>query len=301
MARVLLAHPLLLAERPDEQAAASPYFPLGVLYLAAWARDRGHEVRIYDGTFEADRSSFAATVEAFDPDVVGLSCLLPLRDAALDFAAVAAEAGAFVVAGGPDATADPARYLAGGVDAVVRHEGERTLAAILDTADALGPAPLTPAALTEVAGLALLIDGAVVDTGRRAPIDDLDTLPEPARDLIDMGRYLAAWEAAAGYRSLTVSVSRGCARPGCVHCADAIHGEDYRQRSPSAVVAELVALRDEYTVDRLRLVDDVDAMDRSWFDELAAEADRAELDIRFEALSDLTRTDLPLLDVQDTL
>lgn len=298
MARVLLAHPLLLAERPEEQAAASPYFPLGVLYLAAWVRDRGHEVRVYDGTFEPDRTSFARLLADFGPDVVGLSCLLPIRKAALDFASIAAEAGAFVVAGGPDATAEPALYLAGAVDAVVRHEGEQTFAAVLDAAE---DAPLDTAALIEVTGLALLVDGAMVETGRRPPLDDLDRLPEPARDLIDMDRYLDAWEAAAGYRSLTVSVSRGCARPGCPHCTDAVHGTGYRERSPGDVVAELAALSDRYVVDRLRLVDDVDAMDRAWFDELAAEAARAGLDVRFEALSDLTRTDLPLLDVQDTL
>ncbi|MEM9131705.1 MAG: cobalamin-dependent protein [Actinomycetota bacterium] len=298
MARVLLAHPLLLAERPEEQAAASPYFPLGVLYLAAWVRDRGHDVRVYDGTFEPDRSSFVDALADFEPDVVGLSCLLPIRDAALDFATVAAGAGAFVVAGGPDATAEPTRYLAGDVDAVVRHEGEQTFAAVLDAADR---GRLTSEGLTRVTGLALLIDGDLVETGRREPIANLDTLPEPARDLIDMNRYLDAWETTAGYRSLTVSVSRGCARPGCPHCADSVHGTGYRERTPADVVAELVSLRDEYTVDRLRLVDDVDAMNRSWFDELAAEAERADLDLRFEALSDLTRTDLPLLDVQDTL
>lgn len=298
MARVLLAHPLLLAESPEEQASASPYFPLGVLYLAAYVRSQGHEVTVYDGTFETDRSSFDRALAAARPAVVGISCVLPTRATALDFARRAAATSAFVVAGGPDATADPAVYLAGDFDAVVRHEGEQTFTALMDLADG---GRLLPHHLANVPGLALLRNGSLLDTGLRPPIDDLDGLPEPARDLIDMHRYLDAWETEAGYRSLTVSVSRGCARPGCVHCADAVHGDDFRHRSPGDVVAELALIAETYSVDRLRLVDDVDAMDRQWFETWAAEAELAGLAISFEALSDLERTDLPLLDVRDSL
>lgn len=298
MARVLLAHPLFLVEHPDERASASPYFPLGVLYLAAYARERGHEVRIFDGTFEADRSSFDQALDDLRPDVVGVSCVLPLRPAAIDLARRARDRGAFVVAGGPDATAEPMLYLQGRFDAVVRHEGEQTLAAILDLADADG---LTPSHLAIEPGLALYVDGRVICTGRRAPIENLDRLPEPARDLIDMDRYLDAWEADAGYRSLTVSVTRGCGRSGCNHCADAVHGDGFRQRSPSDVVAELARIQETFAVDRLRLVDDVDAMDREWFEAWSSEAERAGVALGFEALSDLERTDLPLLDVRDSL
>ncbi|MEL7157458.1 MAG: cobalamin-dependent protein [Actinomycetota bacterium] len=298
MARVLLAHPLLLAESPQEQASASPYFPLGVLYLAAHARRQGHEVSIYDGTFEADRSSFDRALSEARPDVVGISCVLPTRQAALDLARRARQTGAFVVAGGPDATAEPECYLRGGFDAVVRHEGEQTLTAVLDLADR---GHLAAQHLATEPGLALWDGDGVIDTGRRPPIADLDALPEPARDLIDMNRYLDAWEAEAGYRSLTVSVSRGCARPECRHCGDAVHGDDFRQRSPADVVAELVRIQEEFAVDRLRLVDDVDAMERQWFEAWSAEAERAGVPIAFEALSDLERTDLPLLDVRDSL
>ncbi|MEM8924791.1 MAG: cobalamin-dependent protein [Actinomycetota bacterium] len=298
MARLLLVHPLLLAESPAEQASASPYFPLGLLSLAAYVRERGHDVHIYDGTFQPDRSTFDTALAAVDPDVVGVSGVLPTREAALDFAARSAAAGVPVIAGGPDPTAEPTAYLCGAVDVVVHHEGEQTITALLDRFD---QGELSAEHLRDEPGLAFLDpDGALVHTPTRPPIEDLDALPDPARDLIDMERYLDAWEAEAGYRSMTVSVSRGCAR-GCKWCAAGVHGDGYRERTPADVAAEVKRLTETYRIDRLRFVDDVDAMDRPWFDEWAAAAEANGAAVAFEALNDLERTDLPLLDVRDSL
>ena len=63
----------------------------------------------------------------------------------------------------------------------------------------------------------------------------------------------------------------------------------------------MAALAATYDIDRFRLVDDVDAIDRTWFEEWAAELEAAGASIGFEALNDLERTDVPLLDVRDSL
>ena len=64
MATVLLAHPLFLAEDEAERASASSYFPLGILYLASYVRERGHTVAVFDGTFAADRTAFDEALQA---------------------------------------------------------------------------------------------------------------------------------------------------------------------------------------------------------------------------------------------
>ena len=134
----------------------------------------------------------------------------------------------------------------------------------------------------------------------RPPIEDLDSLPLPARDLIDMDRYLSTWEETSGYASMTISVSRGCPY-GCDWCRDSVHGTGFRQRSPESVAAEVRALQEAYPIDRLRVVDDVDGLDRAWIEDWAAEAERIDAAVPFEALNDLARRDLPLLDVRDSL
>ena len=298
MAKILFVHPLFLSKSPAEQASASPYFPLGLLYLAAYVREAGHEVALFDGTFVADESAFADALAEECPDVVGISAVLPTRSAAILLAQMASASGAVVIMGGPDATTDPSAYLdEPAVDIVVHHEGEQTITCLLDRVDA---GDLTMASITNELGIALRHDGAVVINQPRPPIENLDELPMPARDLIDMNRYLETWQEASGYSSITISTSRGCPY-NCDWCRDSVHGREFRQRSPESVAAEVLALKATFAVDRLRLVDDVDGIDRSWFEAWAAAAEKVDGVIPFEALNELSRGDLPMLDVRDSL
>ena len=279
-------------------ASASPYFPLGLLYLAAYVRDRGHDVAIFDGTFEENESAFARALVSEDPDVVGISAVLPTRSIALDLAAMAADRNVVVVAGGPDATSDPWAYLSNRpVEIVVHHEGEQTIARLLDLVD-MGA--LSVRGIEHEPGVAFATSGELVVNEPRPPIENLDLLPLPARDLIDMDRYTDMWRETKGYSSITISTSRGCPF-GCEWCRDSVHGTGFRQRSPASVAAEVKHLRDCFDVDRLRMVDDVDAIDRSWFDSWHDEAEALGAVVPFGALDDLARQDIPMLDVRDSL
>ena len=294
MARLLLAHPLFLTKSPDEQRAASPYFPLGLLYLAAYARDSGHDVAVFDGTFEEDESAFDRALTEHEPDLVGLAALQPTRSVALTLAEMAKARGIVTVLGGPDPTRDPAVYAAHpAVDLVVHHEGEQTLVALLDVLDAGGS---LPAGAIDEPGVAIEVGASVIVNAPRPPIEDLDALPLPARDLIDMDRYLQTWEDQNGYGSVTIATTRGCPY-GCSWCADAVHGDGFRQRSPENVAAEVAAIKEQFDPRRLRLVDDVDGIERDWFD---AWVD-AGADVPFEPLNNIARRDLPLLEMADPL
>lgn len=298
MARLLLVNPLVLAEQPEEREAASPYFPLGLLYLAAYAREAGHHVAVFDGTFVPDRSAFLTALDAERPDVVGISAVQPTRNATFYFAAAAAARGLPVLVGGPDPTAEPERYLSSpDVSVVVHHEGEQTIAALLDRWDA---GEFEPDALASEPGVAVRTGDGVVVTEARAPIEDLDALPHPARDLIDLERYLDAWDEASGYRSVTIATSRGCPRD-CQWCREGVHGAGFRQRSPASVAAEVADIAERHAVGRIRLVDDVDGLDRTWLEAWADALTEVGSPVPYEALYDLERTDLPLLEVQDTL
>ena len=136
MAKIMLVNPLFLSRSPEERALKSPYFPLGLLYLAAYLRERNHEVALFDGTFEADESAFERALSAQKPDLVGITALLPIRESVLGLAQVAHDAGVPVIVGGPDPTREPKAYLSNTqVDIVVHHEGEETLLALLDHLD----------------------------------------------------------------------------------------------------------------------------------------------------------------------
>ena len=69
---------------------------------------------------------------------------------------------------------------------------------------------------------------------------DLDSLPMPAWDLVDMGAYRKRWLKSSGYFSLNVSTTRGCPFH-CNWCAKPIYGNGYHAHSPQRVVQELKA------------------------------------------------------------
>jgi radical SAM superfamily enzyme YgiQ (UPF0313 family) len=298
MAKILFCNPLFLSQSPDEQAVSSPYFPLGLLYLAGYVREHGHDVAIFDGTFASGPADFGDALQAEAPDIVGISALQPTRGMALQLAQMARQWGAIVILGGPDPTRSPADYLADPhVDVVVHHEGEQTITALLDLFD---EGNLTLAALEDEQGVAYRKAGQPLVNPPRPPIENLDTLPLPARDLINMERYLDLWEEVNGYSSLTVSTARGCPY-GCEWCADSVHGNNFRQRSPESVAAEVKQLKETYQIDRLRVVDDVDGLSQEWLASWADTAKSLDAVIPFEALNELKRLDIPMLDVRDSL
>ncbi len=296
---ILLANPMFLSHNQAERELMTPYFPLGLLYLASYLRERSFSVEIFDGTFAEREEAFTEALEQHGPRVVGLTALQPTRDAALELARAAHDFGATVILGGPDPTRYPETYLSNpSVDIVVHHEGEETLADTLvflcregDSISDLGGIP----------GLAFRdASGKVVINPPRSYITDLDSLPLPARDLIDVDKYLEVWRDEHGYASLSISVARGCPY-GCDWCQDAVHGPQLRLRSPESVAAEMRGLKETFRIDRLRVVDDVDGLSREWLEQWAEAAETQDAVIPFEALNDLERKDIPMLDVRDTL
>jgi len=291
---ILLVNPVFLSQNKAESELMNPYFPLGLLYLAAFIRERGFSVEIFDGTFSAGPEAFNAVLEEYQPQIVGITAVKPNRQMALKLASLAHAQGAKVILGGPDPTSTPEIYLAAPeVDLVVHHEGELTIIELLQKIKQNED-------YGQLEGIAFEENGEITINPRREFILNLDELPLPARDMIDMHNYLDVWREHNGYASMTLSVARGCPF-GCQWCQDAVHGADLRQRSPESVVTEVKALMQHYQIDRLRLVDDVDGIDQDWLEAWAQIAEAEGALIPFEALSEVQRQDIPMLDVRDPL
>lgn len=296
---ILLVNPVFLKQNAAESELMSPYFPLGLLYLAAYLRERNFQVDIFDGTFQEGPEDFHRTLRELKPKTVGFSVVQPNREMALALAKKAKESGATVIFGGPDPTLYPHKYLSEeDIDFVVHHEGELTISELLEYL--LRPSS-NGYSLSQVEGIGFRSTaGEVVITPRRSYVLNLDDLPQPARDMVDVDQYLQVWREQNGYASLTISISRGCPY-GCEWCQESVHGTELRQRSPQSVVAEVKALMQRYDIDRLRLVDDVDGIKRVWLEEWARCAEDEEAVLPYEALYDVQRKDIPMLDIRDSL
>ncbi len=284
--RVVLVDPYQARSDPMERKFIELYPSLGLLTLGAYLRAQGVEVAMVDLTFARDLGPLDRSLRQNRPHLVGVHTKTLTFERSIDIAARARAHGAFVVAGGPDAATRPEAYLSAGFDAVVPGEGEVTLHELV-LAIATGRIP------DHLPGLVTLRHGAAHRGPARPFLRDLDLLPLPAWDLVDMDRYLGDWQRRTGERRAAVLTSRGCPFD-CSWCSKPTFGRTFRQQSPTRVVEELIALKERYRVDYVRFCDDVFGISRPWIDELIERMRVAELGIQFECLArvDLLKPDL---------
>ncbi|HEU0013883.1 MAG TPA: radical SAM protein [Longimicrobium sp.] len=263
-----------------------PYPPLATLLMAAQLRERGHEVALFDAMLSPGPEAFVEALERTNPDMVCIQednfnfltkmCTLRMHEAAIEMIDAARARGCRVAVNGSDATDRPALYLAAGADAVVLGDDEYAFA---DLAEAWRADP--DAALDGIPGLALPgPGGSVRKTAARGAAHELDTLPFPAWDLVDVEAYRRAWTDAHGYFSWNMATSRGCPY-GCNWCAKPIFGRRYTQRSAANVAEEMRRLKDHVAPDHIWFADDIFGLTAEWIREFADEVTRRDARTRF--------------------
>ena len=203
-----------------------------------------------------------------------------------------------IVFGGPDVTHNLADYLHHGADLLVLGEGEQTMLEIALTLEPRFSPEHGMQEFAHIPGLAYLqADGLVIKTAAREKIRDLDTLPFPARQKIDLQLYLDAWKKAHGHNAVSLSTQRGCPYT-CRWCSTAVYGQSYRRRSPENVVDEIVWLQENYDFDLIWFVDDVFTVSHKWIREFHEALQKRAVKVRFETI---TRADRLTVEVLETL
>lgn len=264
---ILLTHSFFLAQDAKQLAKMKPYSPLSTLILSSLLRRNGHETALFDATFATGPEGFGDALDAHRPSVVVVMednfnfltkmCTTVRRESALAMISAARARGCKVAVNGPDAADNPAVYLAAGADAVALGEGEAALAELVDLW-ARGEN-----AAEAVAGLVLPGRVGLLTTRPRGPMRNLDELPPPAWDLLDVEAYRRAWTAAHGEFSWNMASSRGCPYT-CNWCAKPTFGRRYTVRSPTNVVRELDLLKHEVAPDHVWFADDIFGLDVDW-------------------------------------
>ena len=291
MSRVLLTHSNHLFSDRKQAEKMQPYPPLQTLLAAAVLREQGISVALFDPTLEPAATSlipaFEAAIDGFHPNLIVVCeddfnflskmCLIRNREFAFAMARVAAGRGVRAVAHGSDASDRVAEYIAAGFSAVIIGEVETTL---LELALCLS----LKTALSGIAGLAFHHNGLIQYTAPRAVRTNLDSLPLPAWDLVDMARYRAATISAHGFFSLNMASSRGCPYR-CNWCAKPIHGQNYHYRSAHAVAAEMRYLKDAFHPDHIWFADDIFALSPKWTAEFATAVESLDARIPFKMQS----------------
>jgi radical SAM superfamily enzyme YgiQ (UPF0313 family) len=289
---ILLANTYFLNRDATELRNMRPYAPLGILYLAAYARQHGFGVRVHDNTFCRDEGAFFRALEESNATVVGFHSMFICRTSAERLIKGAKERGCTVICGGPDATVAADLYLKTyGADYVALSEGEHTIVELLGHLTGKTQTPLET-----IEGLAYLDEKReVTQTPSRALMRDVDRLPEPARDLIDLGEYQHAWKNHHGFSSLHLITSRGCPF-ACAWCSRAVFGRNYRLRDPDLVAQEIRRIKEDFNPDHIRISDDIFGVNKQWVVRWRKAMQERDAIIPFECLSRVDLLEPPLLD-----
>jgi anaerobic magnesium-protoporphyrin IX monomethyl ester cyclase len=249
---------LILAGRRTWFKWVSP--PLGILQLAGYLRSRfkNLEIRVVDqrATDFTIEEVVSRAVE-FAPDVVGFSCTSPNCNTlvALSSGVRRALPKALLMMGGPHASAFGAELMdTTCADCVVVGEGELTCEHVLriwqeGSRD-----------FSAVPGLAWRsAEGeCLMNPGPAPVIQDLDALPFPAYDLIDLRSYWRLWSMSMmppPRRYVSMFTSRGCPWK-CIYCHD-IFGKRFRAQSPERIVDELEHYVRTYGIKEVEFFDDI--------------------------------------------
>jgi len=294
MNKILFSHSYFMRYDPKQWATGQPYPPLATVGAAALMREHGYEVSLFDTMFVEDPDGVVERLKADRPDFFVVyddgfnyltkMCLTNMREAAHRMIGLAREYGCTVIVSSSDSTDHYEDYLRKGANFVLMGEGEQTLLEVVrGVEDGMEN-------FSEIKGIAYLQDGAAVKTPARPVMRDLDALPMPAWELVDMDAYRAIHLKHHGYFSLNVSTTRGCPFK-CNWCAKPIYGNRYNARSPQHVVRELGWLKERYNFDHIWFCDDIFGLKPGWVNEFADLVEEAGLRFSFKIQS---RADLLL-------
>ncbi|WXG44812.1 MAG: radical SAM protein [Promethearchaeati archaeon SRVP18_Atabeyarchaeia-1] len=257
--RVLLIEPTSMVEgiygSRINMESSSP--PLGLLYIAAVLKKEGFSVKLLDMNAELIRTKkqLVRGLRTSKPDLVGISTLTPTFKSITDVAETCKEEfpGSPIILGGYFATFNHDRILAKyrSIDFVARKEGEGTATELAMELEKRKPE------LAKIRGLSYRENGKVRINEDRPLIENLDSLPFPAYELVSHLTYGYF----GGIRTTSKNLgglltSRGC-HYTCRFCScAAFTNSTIRWRSPQSVVEELRFFNDKYGLNEYMFVDD---------------------------------------------
>jgi anaerobic magnesium-protoporphyrin IX monomethyl ester cyclase len=304
MSEILFGQSYYLRFDPKLWNAMQPYPPLGTLYAASYLRKHGYQVALFDAMLADSEQEWAEALDIHQPrfaviyednfNYLSKMCLLRMRQAAFTMIEMAKRKGCTIILCGSDASDHAEEYLKRGADFVLIGEGEVTLAELVDALTERSALPIE-----EIAGLAYNPTktettgkriSRIICTPRRPDIRQLDDLPFPAWDLVDIERYRRLWIERHGHFSMNMVTTRGCPYH-CNWCAKPIWGQRYNSRSPENVVAEMKWLKETYRPDHIAFVDDILGLKPGWLTRFADLLEHSGAAIPFKCLS---RVDLLL-------
>lgn len=261
----------------------TPFPPLGTIYAASNLRNNGFEVSLFDTNFVDNVSGLKSFLEAKNPSFFVIyddgfnyltkMCLTNMRRAAFKMIQIAKSLGIPVICSSSDATDHYEMYLEKGANIVIKGEGEITL---LETIFAIQK----DTDLSEIDGIIYKKEDNIIKNKARVALKNLDKLPQPAWDLIDIHQYKKIWNSGKQEFTLNLATTRGCPFK-CNWCAKPIYGNRYNSHSPKYIIEQIKYLKENFNVKRFWMCDDIFGLKPNWVQEFNRELKKEKLNISY--------------------
>jgi len=269
--------------RPEHDNSIFRLPPLGLGYIVSYLRRHNISANLVDCTFLSEKEALNKIRES-KPEIIGIYSMFSMKHPALRMTKRLKGTCDLLVAGGPLPTLCPEDFLED-FDVVAVGEGEETMRELVDAVE-------NGHSLSTVNGIVYKgqkSDCDVVSTLPRELIEDLDTLPFPARDNFDNEAYKRHYFKKSGYTITSLITSRGCPFH-CDFCSRAVFGNKLRTRSPENIVDEMETV-DKLDYDRIWFSDDCFTLNRKRLLSICDEIIRRRLEIDWECLSRVDSVD----------
>jgi radical SAM superfamily enzyme YgiQ (UPF0313 family) len=262
--------------------------PLGLAYVAAVLEKSGYPVEIYDNyLLERPIGEVKVEIKKRQPEIVGITCSSLTYTRCIETAKAVKEAcpTCKVVVGGPHPSYMPETMLEHQeIDYVIMGEGEQ---AMVKLAIAIKQGAKDNV-IVKTPGVACRINGQMAKTEPEF-INDLDTVPFPARHLLPMKMYDRILPYVDVKSVDTMSILRGCPYQ-CAYCETReLWGTACRAFSPQRVIDEIKNMTDNYGTKGIYFVGDNFTINKKRTTELCSLIKKNKLDIKWTCE---TRVDL---------
>jgi radical SAM superfamily enzyme YgiQ (UPF0313 family) len=236
----------------------STQYPINLGYLAAVLISNGFEVELWDYVVEHfNGDEFIARLAAFQPDLVGLTSMTNTITSVAQISKLIKYnfPNISIAVGGTHSTALPERTMEeiSEVDYIIQGEGEISFLELCQNI-------ANKLYVGSILGLVYRSDAGVVVNSKRPLIDDIDSIPFPARDLVNLNLYNRSHTSRGISRNFfkvsELITSRGCPNH-CIFCAGhTSYGYGVRFRSVENVLREVKECIKKYSSKHFSILDD---------------------------------------------
>lgn len=292
--KILLINPPQKSMWTESFSSVGSIHPsLGLCYIAAVLRENNIDVEILDAlVLGMTCEEVVKTVKRKSPDVVGLTAMTPTFRNAIKLAEKIKKhnKNITIVLGGIHVSILPEQTLKENpsIDIGIIGEGENT---VLELINAIGQGKN----LSKIMGIIFRRKDKLIKTKPRPLIEDLDSIPFPARDLLPPLKVYKTDPANYKRRpSASMITSRGCPF-GCIYCDKVIFGRGFRGRSPQNVVDEIQMLIEDYGIREITFFDELITASKKRVIDICDQIVKRNLDIIWTCESRVDTIDLELL------